>query len=325
MQDSQHILNTAIETFTELKRCKERFLQAFHSDDNYALPHWLPPKGGNVDAQEKRLIASILSATTLSSSPANTVDKTLDKAINKTTSKITDNKEPSQRIRSGIVVTTEQVIDCAIQFNLAKDNFRDAIREVKNLSGLKKTKIGRIIDQILVKEPNVTPAALKQLKDLQAPNLDFIACYRKIQILPKNLQSISWTWMSQHKEITRVSLDEAIAMALKLENEFTRDAVLNQLYKEDPNKPLAYIKPINSQLRANLVWKEKVASDQNNEQAYETKRKTVVTSTIVLSQDGKLPRIKWPVENQPSHRLARSDRKIELDPIINALHLHRYL
>jgi hypothetical protein len=211
-----------------------------------------------------------------------------------------------------------------VAFNAAKDNFKEAIRDVKQLSGLKKTKIGRVIDQILTTESNVTPTALKQLKDLQAPNLDFIACYRKIQILPKHVKSISWTWMSQHKEITRVSVDEAIKMALRLENEFTRDAVLNQLYKEDASKPLAYIKPINSQLRANLVWKEKLESDSINDH-YETKRKTIVTSSIVLSQDSQLPRIKWPIEKHPSPRLARSDRKIELDPIINVLHLHRYL
>ncbi|GAB2197728.1 hypothetical protein [Sessilibacter sp. MAH4] len=334
-------LHQVAEHYEQLKSAKSAFLSIFLSDANKTLPHWLPITGENIHAQEKPLIAQFLTSLE-NQNYADLIGRIIKCRNNsgilpqKNTVTVGDGKDTNEfefnNTPAGIICVNPETILAANHFNTAKDAFRESINVVKTLSGLKKTKVGRIISQVLVSNDLSKEKIGERLADFLSPHLDLIACYRKIQILPKQLNSLSWTWMTQHREITRVHLDDAIKMALKLEDDYTRDAVLSQLYKEDSSKPLAYIKPIKPQLRANIAWREEqqneALEDKNEHDKKKhkpsVKRKTIVTSSILLCQDTRLPRLKWPKDNLPSHRLERSDKKIEDHPIIHALQLYRY-
>lgn len=281
------------EKFGHLKHAQHAFKTAFMAADEEQPPCWIP----HIESDRRTALAAM--------TPLWQQDR-------------------AEFPESGIccaAITPERIdtiVDYAHALNRTKDDFQKAVTHFKQCVVPKgtKTKITRLMDQVLAQEGERDPHLAAQFKALGLSAIHLIWSYRKVHVLPKQLISIRWTWMKKHKEITRITLDQAFEMAAKLEDPYTRDSIEKQLSKENPNHPLAYIKPIKPQLRANLVWKEDG----------EKMRKTIITPTVLLSQDPSLPIIKWPVDPEVApKREARSDKKIEEDPIILALHLYRYL
>ena len=50
----------------------------------------------------------------------------------------------------------------------------------------------------------------------------------------------------------------------------------------------------------------------------------VTTATVIVSQDEKLPSIRWPEKDMRNTRLSRSDIKLNPEPIIKALGIYTY-
>ncbi|GLS28144.1 DNA replication terminus site-binding protein [Marinibactrum halimedae] len=282
-----------LSSFDQLRLSIEQ-LKGRLQQDPAELPFWLPPE----HEQEN----------------ANAILSSRDRVIRALTSLWRYEQEDFPL--SGICCASPQAIECALAVNAAKQQFKASVTHFKTVAGIQKDKITRVLDQIISTEGAREAELASSLNISGLSRLHLIWCYRQILILPPKLQSISWTWMKKHREITRLSVDDAMKLALKLEDPITRESTLQQLQHEDSSQPLAYIKPIAQQLRANIVWEE----DQ------EKQRKLIITPTVVLCQDASLPRLKWPdPPEQAQSRLERSDRKIEPHPIIPALNLYRYL
>ncbi|MDH5572748.1 MAG: hypothetical protein OEY89_13360, partial [Gammaproteobacteria bacterium] len=210
---------------------------------------------------------------------------------------------------SGMICASNHTAMIAVKLNTAKKEFKDVISEIKKDAGQQKTRVSTLIERVLSEEKGRPEAIVKALKKAQIGRLNLLDCYKKIQILPSNLKSISWTWAKQHKEINRISRQDAVDMIESLNGTETREIVSKLLDQHPEYEPLAYVKGINRQLRANLVWVE----------GNQIKRKPIVTSNIVVISDKTLPRkFKWANDDSPE-RLSRSDIEISSEPYIRAL------
>jgi hypothetical protein len=229
--------------------------------------------------------------------------------------------EPGEVLaRSGVVCCSPATIQEAMKLNSKKEAFQATIKSIRECTNGKKTRIDKLIDRVLQQEGIRTKELEIALNRANLNRLDILRCYAKIRVMPKNLQSISWTWARTHSVIDPISREDAIKEAHALQNPETRDIVLSLLARLPPGEMLAYKKELPNQLRANLVWKEDGC----------IKRKAVTISGVVLSQDEILPKHVWrddPGEldsDAPLGRLKRLDARIDPEPYIKALHLHLY-
>ncbi|MFC1337315.1 MAG: hypothetical protein G8D89_01790 [gamma proteobacterium symbiont of Clathrolucina costata] len=231
--------------------------------------------------------------------------------------------EPGETlVEAGLLCASEKTVAAANHLNDAKDAFQAAVKAIRDAGPQgEKSRLDKLVDRVLHQEGRRTEDLALALKRARINRLDLLRCYAKVRILPKHLDSLSWTWAKTHSSIVQVSMEEALKMARNLAMEETKETALSLLSQLPPGEVLAYKKKLPNQLRANLVWTEEG----------ERKRKAVTISGVVLSQDATLPRYLW--RDNPEHaepdtqqvRLSRDDAGIESEPYIKALRLHRYV
>ena len=231
--------------------------------------------------------------------------------------------DPGESLETaGILCASDNTVTAATELNTCKDAFQQSVKAIRAIGkNDEKARIDRLIERALHIEGLRTEELKEALATARINRLDLLRCYAKIRLMPRDLQSISWTWAKTHCAIVQVSIDEAVEMADKLSNRATAGTVIDLLSRLPSGEKLAYKKNLPNQLRANLVWMEQE----------ERKRKAVTISGIVISQDEVLPRYVWRDNpdtlepDQQNHRLSRIDIGIEASPYIKALHLHRYI
>ncbi len=193
--------------------------------------------------------------------------------------------------------------------NKLKKNFKAEIIKLKKASKKKKVSLDKMIESV-GRDEEVAEA----MKILRISRLNLLWCYRQILVLPKGLDSVSWTWASAHKSIRPVTYQEALALVDKdIENENSKK-LIREILNNHKNRKLVQMKKVVPHLRANITY---FVND-------EKKRKMITTPTVVISQDTVLPRIRWPEKDIKNTRLSRSDIKINPDPIIKALGIYTY-
>jgi len=278
------LVTELIVTFEKLSELNDKFKLSFQADHH--LPVWLPEP---FNCQQRDISASSLTKLW--------------------------NEDDGNYPLSGIACSSSETIQLALDLNQAKDTFKKQIKKIKKESAQSNTRASKLIEKIIANEHGRSDVLVTALKNARIGRLNLLWCYKHIQVLPPGLRSISWTWANHHKEINRVTHKDALKMLDSLESDSTKLTVARLLDAHPEHEPLAYVKAINPQLRANIVWV------QDNE----IKRKPVVTSSIVLSQDAFIPsKLKW--ANTESHnRLSRSDIEIHPEPYIRALNLHKYI
>ncbi|VAW56852.1 hypothetical protein MNBD_GAMMA07-474 [hydrothermal vent metagenome] len=194
--------------------------------------------------------------------------------------------------------------------NKLKQNFKAEIIKLKKASKKKKVSLDKMIESV-GRDEEVAEA----MKILRISRLNLLWCYRQILVLPKGLNSVSWTWASSHKSILPVTYQEVLDLIDKdIENEGTKN-LIKEILTNHQNRKLVQMKKVVPHLRANITY---IVNG-------EKKRKMVTTPTVIISQDTILPRIRWPEKDIKNTRLSRSDIKINPDPIIKALGIYTYI
>ncbi|CBL46999.1 Hypothetical protein HDN1F_34160 [gamma proteobacterium HdN1] len=220
---------------------------------------------------------------------------------------------------AGILCGSPTTLERAIEFNAAKNDFQQAVQKIREyMKDGKKTRLDRQVERVLAIEGIRTDELTLALKRTHLSRLDLLRCYAQIRILPKNLESISWTWAKTHSVIDPVSREDALVLATKLG--VRARAMAEHLLAQLPEGTmLAYKKPLPNQLRANLTWRDEEGA---------LMRKAVTISGIVLCQDSSLPEcIIWredPKGEKPVPRKQRTDVALAPEPYVKALRLHLY-
>jgi len=276
--------------------CNE-FAAAVRRDQEIELPLLLPAYSGTPGGEREAAITSMIQLWHL---------------------------EPGEAlVDAGLVCGSAETIAAACRLNDAKQTFQSAIKALRD-AGPKgeKSRLDKLIDRVLHEEGKRTDELSLALKRVRISRLDLLRCYAKIRVLPRHLESLSWTWAKTHSSIVPVSMDEAIKMAQNLSNEETKETVLSLLSTCSQRERFVCKKKLPNQLRANLVYR-----DEDGKR----KRKAVTISGVILSQDITLPRYIWRdnpdllAPEAQQERLSRLDTHIESEPFIKVLRLHRYI
>lgn len=240
-----------------------------------------------------------------------------------------DHQQPRDiLVGAGLVAASVDTLHAIQQLNHAKNIFKTAIL------ALKTAKISRAdpylteqFEQVLSSPsyPNSgIPSQLgrKVLRKIGLPRLHLKQCYRSIPILPTRPLKVSWTWANT-KAITCITIQEAEALLLKQGNDVGIQKQLSKLYALPPNTPLAIVQELAPHLRVNIVLPTKAGE----------KTRIMVKGPVPLfypyayDEPLPLPDIRPPGEKQgkKADRPIRSDVKLDPEPFLPAIRVHRYL
>lgn len=224
---------------------------------------------------------------------------------------------------SGMLCASEKLCRKIEYFNTSKRLFlHSAAKTQINASIYYRENSARYITALLRSEIKKSIGGVhfdsNTLEQLACNSLDLNACRATIRILPKHLNSFSWTWATNNRVIQKISKSKALELASNLKGDdcITAYAAIEAC----PDNIFAKIKPIQEQLRANIHYYE----------AEKLVTKSITVSGVVVAQQRKLPLPNLIWRDPPSQRKVKQIRgrrpvKIEPSPFIAELKLHRYL
>lgn len=224
----------------------------------------------------------------------------------------------SDIINAGLLCAAPDHITQLEQLNHTKQAFKEAVGRIRAFETKDgKTRIDVLIDRVLKEEGRRGESLRAAFREIGFNGIDLLRCYANIRILPKKLESISWTWAKKHASIIKTTQQEALLLAEELPSPRAKEVALYLLGQLPKQTPLVIQKQLPNQLRANIKWQE----DKH------IHRKAITVSGVVVSQDPALPKITWrdnpgpPCASQP----VRGDRRIDPTPYIKSLNIHCYL
>ncbi|WP_054112580.1 hypothetical protein [Marinagarivorans algicola] len=224
----------------------------------------------------------------------------------------------SDTINAGLLCATPANIALLEQLNHTKQAFKKAVGRIRAFETKDgKTRIDVLIDRVLKEEGRRGESLRAAFRDIGFSGVDLLRCYANIRILPKKLESISWTWAKKHASIIKITQPEALLLADELPSPRAKEVALYLLGQLPKQTPLVIQKQLPNQLRANIKWQE-------DKQIH---RKAITVSGVVVSQDPSLPKITWRDNPGPpcASKPVRGDRRIDPTPYIKSLNIHCYL
>lgn len=217
---------------------------------------------------------------------------------------------------TGLLTVSPEALQAAEKLNAAKLGLKNAIAELRNALGLKRTTLDKLMDDDGELKRR-DPALAEQFRRLEIGDWDLQRAYRLIPILPAGTESVSWVWQRSSPEIKPLYRHEVLALIeKKIEDDEQASALKDQVMRLSAAEEFASVRPKPAQLRANLV----VATDGD----YENRQ--IVAPTVLITSQSQRPFLTWPGIDLPAgRRKRRRDAKIETEPFIAALRIHRYL
>lgn len=189
----------------------------------------------------------------------------------------------------------------------ASVSFRE--NSARYISDVLKSEIGSYADKGLFD--------LNTLEHLACNVLDFNYCRAATRILPKHLDSFSWSWARNNRAILKVSRSQALELASRLKGEDGAKAYA--AIEACPDKAFVKVRSSAEQLRASYQY-------------YENGRlltiSTSVSGVVVAQQKHlPLPNLIWrdpPSQKEDKEVRKKHPTKIETSPFIKQLSLYRY-
>lgn len=213
----------------------------------------------------------------------------------------------------GLVEASAEVIAKAKRVNELKDSFRNLVQKIQGKRdtwhsikselnhrhiGLQETMLNKGLERI----------HLKQL-------------YRHIPILDHRPVKAGFSWYTGGRSIKRISVEDAVSLLLKLDSQDEHIQVqLAKVQALPANTPLARVQNQAPLMRANYVFADDVSPKRKAQN---------VSLPVLFPEDVNRP---FPSHNIPEldppeerNRLQRSDLKIELDPFLKSIRVHKYM
>lgn len=215
------------------------------------------------------------------------------------------------RLYPGLVSLNRQQLTYATEINLLKDQIRQTVQQLKEAEDsqwrevqLKLAQRHRVLHEHLSRD-GLNRLHLKQL-------------FRHIPIVVTRPEKVGFSWYTSGRSIKKISKAEALAMLLKLNTEAAHIKIqLERLSSVSDSEPLARVQRQAPVLRANLVFPDRKRKSMN------------VSLPLMFPSEGKqdLPDFNVPLPTPPADRsrLQRSDNKLEEEPFLPSIRVHRYI
>ena len=211
----------------------------------------------------------------------------------------------------GLVGAEASVISSAERVNQAKDLFRKTIAQIN------KTDLAFVQHQLNKRSGKI--AALLNTEGLGRLHLK--QCYRHIPILVSRPEKVRFSWYSSGRSITRLSVDDAMNMLLKLDT--SQSHIVQQIEKLSRINSSTMLARIQTQapvIRANMAWS---LPDKTTLRAA---KNCPLPLLVPLSDDDTIPEHNHISLTPPvaRSRSLRSDTIIDPEPFLPSLRIHLY-
>lgn len=214
----------------------------------------------------------------------------------------------------GIVAAEPELLYALEQVNAAKSRFSMLLQHVKSLSP---AHLSEARHRLAERHPDID--TLLQRNGLARLHLK--QCWRHIPIAEASVARVRFAWYSSGRSIKRLSVGDAEQKLLKLDTQAPHVQIqLRKLASLPSGEMLAQVQPQAPLMRANLFFTEPL------EDGHTRRALNVALPLIVPATQRGLPHLKYPPTQPPSERTRarRRDEKIEAEPFLPSLRIHRY-
>lgn len=218
----------------------------------------------------------------------------------------------------GLLAVSENIIQLAEGVNETKANLQKAVQLIQKEF---KQNWPMLHEDLNCRNPDVRDAM--QFNRLARVHLK--QCYRNIPILSGTPDKVGFNWYKSGRSIKRISVKDAMNALSKLNMEAPHIQLqMKQLAYLDSNTPLAKVQTLAPIMRANIVYKDEIGKQIH------TRRQAMNVSLPLLfpveSKKG-FPNHNQPELNPPEQRMRmdRSDAKIDAEPFLPSIRVHRYI
>lgn len=213
-------------------------------------------------------------------------------------------------VPSGILCASQSTIDLIGQFNDAKQAFREVVLSIRWAeNGEVATEVGK---------GRRTPLLRHLLRNAKINTLDLSRCYTQIRVLPTGVESLRWTWATNHSRMRKVSVKEAYTLldALPADRQVGIELARDLLSRCQSGEILVHKRSQLHQLRANYTIR-----DENGRQ-----NRSCSISGIIVQPGTQLPKYKWRDDpGETGNARPKRGAPIEDHPYIQILDLYRYV
>ncbi|MDX1605423.1 MAG: hypothetical protein R3202_04470 [Candidatus Competibacterales bacterium] len=208
----------------------------------------------------------------------------------------------------GLVGVSPDTLEQAHCCNAAKDAFKQAVLALKPL---RKSQTDSLLAEIHHRHETVAAA----MQRMGAARLNLKQAYRHVPLLDERPRKVGFTWSRQGRTIQRLDIP-AVRRLLERRSETPQQRqALERLSRLPQTEILARIRPVCPHLRANILF------------ADDSRRlvQTPLPLLVPLRPGEDLPEF-VPVPPEPTghSRLRRSDVRIEDEPFLALVQVHRY-
>lgn len=213
----------------------------------------------------------------------------------------------------GIVGASLETLAAARKCNVDKDAFKKAVLALK---GLTRSQANGLMDDLHRRQETVAIA----MRRMGTARLNLKQAYRHVPFLDQRPMKIGFTWSKQGRVIQRTSVATARRL---LEQRIETPQVcldLQRLAEIRSNEMLARVRGVCPHLRANIVF-----SDSQGHGVQRRLMQAPLPILVPLQCGERLPEF-VPVTPEPPAvpRLRRTDVRIEDEPFLLSIRVHRY-
>ncbi len=213
---------------------------------------------------------------------------------------------------TGLLCASPKTLKAIEKLNDAKEQFQSAVMLIKGKSHTSSKMLQKLmgLDQSKKRDDGLATA----LRAIGGQSFDLRSCYAKLQVLPKDTSSVSWTWAMKHKRIKKYSLDDAFKLSERLTNEKAKQAATIQLNRVPANETLIQKLDMPPQLKANIKYWDKGRELKKN----------ITVSGILIVQGKTLPEYLFREKPETAQQRLSRTRTIEDKLFVPTLKMYRY-
>ncbi|MFC0338803.1 DNA replication terminus site binding protein [Kushneria avicenniae] len=214
----------------------------------------------------------------------------------------------------GVVMADDALLEHVCEVNRCKNAFSSQLSAARKLHPA-------MVAELKATLPFRHPVLHDHLKGSGMARLHLKQCWRRLPVADAPVSRIRLAWYSSGRSIKRMSVSEVEARLARLNNEAAHVKIQYQLLAALPDgEMLAQIQTQAPLMRANIFFREPL------EDGHTRRAMNVALPLFVPSPDNRLPQINQPPSQPPEKRTRalRGDSKIESEPFIPSLRIHRY-
>ena len=271
--------------FDHFERMRRSISAFARSVNQYDSAHWIAPWAGSVRAPD---LENLL----------------LDLCYQE------DQDGRETRIYPGLIALNREQITLAAEVNMAKDQFRKVVHTMKEEDSVRWREIqGQLARRYQGLNEAMSREGLSRLHLKQV--------FRHIPLVVKRPDRVGFSWYTSGRSIQRITKQEAWDRLTQLNTESAHIRIqMERLSALSDNEPLARVQRQAPVLRANLVFADGRRKSMN------------VSLPLLFPSQGvnELPDFSVPPATPPNERqrLVRSDNKLEEEPWLPSIRVHRY-